>query len=420
MTNKHPVVSLLEKLYQSREMIADLYDADDILQLATPDKKTRNLLNVLVNAQFVVPSGTDNYSLDTDLTRIFDKGLRQDTISYLHSDIGGEVNKIKQSFRTYINIAPGAHDEVKRKNRRELVKLFLALSHRFNSTAEELFRRTQVNFGRSDYSQSRVLENKYYLEELERLKVSYEQVIALLDADEFHQEPLIDDLITTFKGRTMQFFDKVGQTIILLKAFSYKERKQEERTKLLRRLIRHLDDNPTLRFDDTIEAGGNIGEYTIPTPIQMASTPDFYNPKQLDGYLSILEKLKKTLKPTERFKRSRSSCSTSSIAKKEQLIALSDKLLKQLIVNVLQSRKPIKASEALRVLDSNNELNPKFWNYTVLHAFFTRRKFNGHAITKHLQHKPIYADFSELSGNRHVIDAVIAPLKLPKEALEHV
>jgi hypothetical protein len=420
MNNKHPVVSLIEKLYHSREMIAELYDADDILHFDTPDKKTENLLNTLVNAQFVVPSGTDNYSLDTDLTRIFDKGLRQDTISYLHSDIGGEINKIKQSFITYVNIAPGPYDEARRKNKRELVKLFLALSHRFNSTAEELFRRTQINFGRSDYSQSRVLENKYYIEELERLKSSYEQVTALLDADEFHQEPLIDDLVTTFKGRTMQFFDKVGQTLTLLKEFSYREREQEERTKLLRKLNRYLDDNPTLFFDDTIEAGSKLGEFAIPRAIDLDSTPDLLNPLHLNDYLGILEKLKNTLKPTENFKRSRSSCDTSTIPQKERFVTLSDKLLKKMIVDVLQSNKPIKASDALIRFDQGQELPPQFWHYTVLHAFFTRRKINGHMITRYLQHKPVYAKFSDLSGNRHVKDVVIAPLKLSKELLENV
>ncbi|GHE80175.1 hypothetical protein [Thalassotalea profundi] len=420
MVSKHPVVSLIEKLYQSRDIVAELYDADDILQLNIPDKRTQNLVNNLVNAQFIVPSGTDNYSLDTDLTRIIDKGLRQDTISYLHSDIGGEVAKIRQSFITYANIGPGTHDEVRRKNKRELIKLFLALSHRFNSTAEELFRRTQVNFGRTDYSRARALENKYYLEELEKLKSSYHEVITLLDADEFHQEALIDDLVTTFKGRTMQFFDKVGQTLSLLKAFAYRERKQEEKTKLMRRLIKHLDDNPTLLFDDTIEAGGELNEFALPKAICMDSTPDLANPTHLDSYLSILEKLKKTLKPKESFKRSRSSCDTSKIPKKEHFLTLSDKLLKQMILHVLKLNKPTKASDILKYFDPNNELPPQLWNYTILHAFFTRRKVHGHAITKHLQHKPIYAEFSKLSGNRHVKDAIIAPKRLPKEFLENV
>ena len=31
MEQKHPVVSLIEKLYKSRDVIASLYDADDIL-----------------------------------------------------------------------------------------------------------------------------------------------------------------------------------------------------------------------------------------------------------------------------------------------------------------------------------------------------------------------------------------------------
>mgnify|MGYP000168008370 CR=1 FL=1 len=75
-----------------------------------------------------------------------------------------------------------------------------------------------------------------------------------LSSDEFKQEPLIEDLTTTFKGRTMQFFDKIGQTISLVQQFAYRERKQEQRTTLLRRLMQHLKDKPAVRSEEPTSA----------------------------------------------------------------------------------------------------------------------------------------------------------------------
>ena len=420
MEQKHPVVSLIEKLYKSRDVIASLYDADDILTIESIDKYTLNQLNSLVNAQFVVSSGADAYSLDTDLTRLFDKGLRHDTISYLHADIGGEISKIKHSFSTYTNIKPGTHVEVIRRNKRELTKLFLGLSHRFNSTAEELFRRTQINFGRTDYTQSRALENKYYLQELEKLKNSYLQVISFLDADEFKQEPLIEDLTTTFKGRTMQFFDKIGQTISLVQQFAYRERKQEQRTTLLRRLMQHLKDNPALRFDDTIESGGNEGIYALPEPIQIRSAPDINNPVFIDGYLDVLAQLKLTLKPTEAFQRDRSTCDITNLDQKEQQISLADTLLKKMFVYMVKSDYALTGVQLLEILDKEKQLDPKFWNYTLLNAFFTKRKINNIKIHQYLRHKPLYEVYDGNSGNRTVKDVVIASKTLPTEVLDNV
>ena len=141
---------------------------------------------------------------------------------------------------------------------------------------------------------------------------------------------------------------------------------------------------------------------------------------QRNCFLDVLEKLKLTLKPTEAFQRDRSTCDITNLDQKEQQISLADTLLKKMFVYMVKSDYALTGVQLLEILDKEKQLDPKFWNYTLLNAFFTKRKINNIKIHQYLRHKPLYEVYDGNSGNRTVKDVVIVSKTLPTEVLDNV
>ena len=421
MNTKHPVVKLIEDIYSSRELIATLYDCEGEGVLDNADPATKKQINKLSNLQLLISLHGDSYYLESDFTRLIDKGLRQDTISYLNSDVGNEIKKIKHVFDTYHEGKIKGQISVVRKNERELTKLFIAITQRFNTTAEELFKRVQANYGKMDYGNDRSRENQFYQDELEQLKESYHQVDKFLDAEAFQYDQLMINLSISYKGRTMGFFDKVSRTLTLLKEFAYRAREQEIRTEKLRALLDYIEMHPTDNFEDTENSVHECPVFMqmsdrMKSTIKVNSYPDIDNDAFEDAYGEMIEKIKAPTISSEPFTREVSRTTETGVIKRVREQSKADKLLISVLKSVISNDKPILASDALSNL-KNSSLSLEYWLYFLRKNYSNNRRIGRRKIQTMFKIVPILDVKEGYSGNAVMKNVVISPKSYSHEAI---
>jgi hypothetical protein len=417
MEKKHPVVALIESMYNARDLIAALYDSEDEVIIDENKKSVSSQLGQLLNLQLLIPVSENTYYLDSDFSRLIDKGLRQDTISYLNSDIGAEINKIQHVFEAYKEAVINVKTASIPRYRKELNKLFIAITQRFNNTADELFNRAQLSYGKQEYGNERILENQYYQDELERLKKSYYEVTLFLEAEQFRADPMMSDLTIILKGRTMGFFDKATRTLKLLKEFSYRVREQEIRTEKLRTLNSYLKSNPTERFDNTMQKASECDSLCMSSPLKITTNIDHDNSEFFDLYAHILSQLKVKPSSEERYQRQRSSCSDVDLDKVKRRTTLSEKLFLIFLEQTLTSKKAQFARNALNSFSEADEIDPQFWIYKLLNALQTNRRIDGIRLRAKFQYKIITKKDEGYSGNVIIQDIILAPKSIDNEKM---
>jgi hypothetical protein len=421
VNTKHPVVRLIEDIYSSREIIATLYDSEGEGVLNTDDPATKRQINKLSNLQLLISLHGDSFYLESDFTRLIDKGLRQDTISYLNSDVGNEIKKINHVFETYKECSIKGQISGVRKNERELTKLFIAITQRFNTTAEELFKRVQANYGKMDYGTDRARENKFYQDELEQLKESYHQVDKFLDVEAFQNNPLMINLSISYKGRTMGFFDKVSRTLTLLKEFAYRAREQEIRTEKLRALLDHIETHPTDNFEETENLVHECPVFlqmsnSMRSTVPVQSYPDINNDDFEEAYGSIIEKIRVSSTISESFSREKSSTTPLDPIKRIREQSRADKLLISVMKSVVTFNKPMLASKALIHLGDTN-MTLEYWLYFLRKSYSNNRRLGKRKIKTILNIVPILDLQEGYSGNAVMKNVVIAPRSFSNQVL---
>ncbi len=421
MNSKHPVIRLIEDIYSSRELIATLYDSEGEGVLDADDPSTKRQINKLSNLQLLISLHGDSYYLESDFTRLIDKGLRQDTISYLNSDVGNEIKKINHVFDIYHDARIKGQISIVRKNERELTKLFIAITQRFNATAEELFKRVQANYGKMDYGNDRARENKFYQDELEQLKESYHQVDKFLDAEVFQNDQLMINLSISYKGRTMGFFDKVSRTLTLLKEFAYRAREQEIRTEKLRALLDHIEMHPTDNFEDTENAVLQCPVFMqmsdrMKSTIKIRSYPNIDNDDFEEAYGEMIEKISVPSLSSEPFSREPSIAKDTDLIKRVREQSRADKLLITVLKQVISSNKPILASDALSDMDQMS-MSLEYWLYFLRKNYSNNRRIGRRKIRAILNIVPILDIKEGYSGNAIMKNVVICPTSYSHQAI---
>ncbi|TNC80861.1 MAG: hypothetical protein C9356_12105 [Oleiphilus sp.] len=421
MSAKHQVVKLIEDLHSARELIATLYDSEGEGVLDSDDPVIKRQISILTNLQLLISLQGDTYYLESDFTRVIDKGLRVDTISYLNSDVGEEIAKIKHSFHQYQQSRRKGNPNTTRKYEKELIKLFIAITQRFNANADELYKRVQANYGKMDYGEDRASENKFYQDKLEALKDSYHEVDQFLDSEEFQSEPLMVNLSISYKGRTMGFFDRVGTTLKLLKDFAYRTREQEIRTEQLRALLEHIERHPTENFEST-EASAHECPVFLQltdrraTTIQIQSYPDLDNDEFELAYGDLIEKLKEPVNAVQPYEREKSAAVNTHLVTTIRQQSLADKLLIESLRKIKTTNQPISAAQMLSETDDPG-VNLDYWMYYLRKSYVNNRRVGRVRLRSVVKVIPVVDVRGGYSGNALMTDVVMSPKSYSKEAM---
>lgn len=421
MKNKHPVIQLIEDIHNAKEIIADLYDSESEGALDETDPSIVKQIAKLTNLQLLIPLESDTYSLDSDFSRLIDKGLRQDTISYLNTDVGSEIKKIAHVFDIYHEAKLNDRFSVANKHAKDLRRYFRALIQRFNLTADELFKRVQANYGKMSYSEDKSKENAFYQSELEQLKESYHEVTKFLESELYQNDIQMINQTATFMGRTMGFVDRVTHTLSLLKEFAYKAREQERQTEILRALLTHLESHPTETFENSEDKAVECKLFKRPSEsaggaFDIKTFPNIDNEDFEEIYGSIIEKIKtNTVRPEPHIREESDIESTLQITKKRD-VSVADKLLNSLLEKVHTKAKPMLGSDALN-FDANLSPSPDYWLYFLRKSFYNNKRIGNRRINinKKFRIIPIMEQPEGYSGNYILKNVIIAPKGLSDE-----
>ena len=421
MKDKHPVVDLIETLYKSRDLIALAYDSDFDLHFDKHNSKESQLIERLSHMQLTAIHHDDSFYLDTNLRRLIDRGLRQDTISYLDADMGSELSGLEYEFNQYNSALLKGDAKVLKTTLRELRVRFLAINQKLNNNAEELNHRTHMHYGRSDYGYERKAENIYFQDQLSKLKESYYQIMQYLENDKFINNLEVDDMVTSLKGRTLRFIDKIDQTLRILRDNAYRIRSHELRSEKLRAMHRHMHSNSTDAFEISAERACKSDYYSRPSPIFVMGIPDISNPDLQPHYADIISRFKqKKISNDNLFTRERSNSVKSSVKQNKLSLPSAERLLKSALIQVHNEKTALLATDLLNNSEYQEDLTIQFWLFYLLNVNRSDKRIGSQSVTDFFNFYPLKSSVGGFTGNVRIKDVIISSKNAPKSIISTI
>lgn len=403
---KHPVIRLIDALSGAKDILCAAYDAVDDIDV---DVDTNNRLAQLFEYQLLKRSSDEHIYLDSSFRRLLDKAFRVDTLSYLSSDISEELIFFNQEFEQYRAAVTNADLITSESKLVALKRRCRAISDSLIDNSKELEYRATYHYGQTIYGPDRIKENNYYLEQLERLRDSYSQVVKFFNEGDFSNYFEVQDCITNFRARAFDFLSRVDDTIKFLKDFQYQTRQHHHRTNKLKALANHLKSNPGDEHSIARVAAYEIDYCSIAKPVTIKTYPDTENVLFEAKYSAIIQSIRnRQLARENAYHRTSSGNTIISSETIELETPSAEMFFTKILKEILKTRKQVSAVE-FYIQNSPSNLSLAFWLFHLISYVNDRTYIDTYRLDWLIKWDFKVKYDSQLNSNGTVIDCLLAP-----------
>ena len=105
----HPLLDLIQQLYNARELVVDAYERSGV----DLDDKALSQIEPLMKTHLLRKEGSSGIRLNQKLQKVFDAALRKDRIAAINTDLNSELQAAALAMRQFQDVKfQGMFDEM--------------------------------------------------------------------------------------------------------------------------------------------------------------------------------------------------------------------------------------------------------------------------------------------------------------------
>jgi len=400
------VEKLLGDIAKNKSLLARGYSAK---REANYTESEEPEIQALRSLGLVRPVGDRQFRLSKQLRDIINKGVNRRHLRDINVNLGEYTDSLEVAVEDYLNAKKSLNEDDIENATDELISAFYEVGDFFSDASSEIDQQVKLAIGNQAYGQKRISVIKGYLLKLDQLQQAHETITLLFSDEIYSEESLLSDEKIKFLGRTIKYIDQVKSTHQEIRTVLHMRQVREKRTQQLRALDAYLMDNPTAELNKSQERAVESPWYRVPEPIMVNSFVDLQSNDDslLEMYEKEIESLSKR-KPKEKdnFVRPSSGETKSQILAREAVKSNSMLIINDTIKKVIQDKCIASMVKEKEKHSAGDDIENSYWLY--ISRVHPLRLILEPRVSKHLKVTPVYAPYSDVDGNRTVIDTLIS------------
>lgn len=408
------LITIIEQIYHARHEIAVAYDNKGS-QFNDDDAEK---LNPLVKSYLMKKTGDGVFSLRQKFRELFDLPLGRDNIASFNSNLHEWVKRIEINIQRLSEVSLYLPED-RPRILNEIQENVSDIRDTLEDAVDKLYFKTESSFGTLSTSQSKLEENRFYIEKIATLLESYDEVNKLLSSESFRDDPDVEEILVALPVHCVPIINKLTVINAKLREFMFKQRIIEKQAVKIKALINHINNYPGFRPDNAYDKSSELIQMTIVEPLKIKLMPDLYDANSEEILVPIINDIQAKLK-TDNLSKTELKASTLN-PEKERTESIEpepiDAFVEAMLVESFQSHTPVSTISywAENVRSNDRSISIQEFCFETINFINDNPKYDGKPLSNFVKRHLLLKDVPDFTGNKLLCDIYIYPAKMPKK-----